>query len=340
MKVDTFLYGGLAGSEASAARARSEGYDGLWSAELDHDPFLPLARAATAAAPMELGTSIVVAFARTPMTLANTAWDLQSLTGGRFILGLGSQVRAHIERRFSMPWSHPAPRMREYIQALLAIWDCWQNGTPLDFQGEFYRHTLMTPMFNPGPLEWGRPKVMLAGVGTTMTRVAAEVADGFLAHGFTTRSYLQNVTLPALTDGLSRTGRTRDDFEVKYSPFVVTGRDDEEIEGAIAETRERIAFYASTPSYRPVLEHHGWGELQTDLNNMARKGQWKEMGTLVDDDVLEAFALVAKTDELPAALGRWVAGLADRTGFSAPSGVDPVHTAEMIAALRQAASRP
>jgi probable F420-dependent oxidoreductase len=339
VKVDTFLSGGLAEAEVNAALASAAGYDGLWSAELNHDPFLPLARAATAALPMQIGTSIVVAFARTPMTLANTSWDLQSLSGGRFILGLGSQVRAHIERRFSMPWSHPAPRMREYIQALFAIWDSWQNATPLEFRGDFYTHTLMTPMFSPGPLEWGRPKVMLAAVGTAMTRVAGEVADGLLAHGFTTRSYLKEVTLPAVEEALAKAGRPREEFEVKYSPFVATGRDDEEIERSIAEVRERIAFYASTPAYRPVLEHHGWGDLQTDLNVLARKGQWKEMGGLIDDEVLAAFSLVARSVDLPEALGQWVAGLADRTGFYASSDVGPDQTVEMIATLRHAASR-
>jgi probable F420-dependent oxidoreductase len=338
MKVDAFLSGGLAEAEAVAAEVRAAGYDGLWSAELDHDPFLPLARAATAAGAMQLGTSIVVAFARSPMTLANTAWDLQALSGGRFILGLGSQVRAHIERRFSMPWSHPAPRMREFIRALLAIWDTWQNGTPLNFTGDFYAHTLMTPMFDPGPLNSGRPRVMLAAVGTAMTRVAGEVADGLLAHGFTTRSYLQEITLPTVEEALVKAGRSRADFEVKYSPFVATGNTDEEIERAILETRERIAFYASTPAYRPVLEHHGWGELQTDLNHLARKGEWTQMGTLIDDDVLAAFALVAKAADVPSALGRWVAGLADRTGFISPSGIGPQQTEEMIAALRESAA--
>ncbi len=255
---------------------------------------------------MELGTSIVVAFARSPMTLANTAWDLQALSGGRFLLGLGSQVRAHIERRFSMPWSHPAARMREFIAALQAIWASWQDGTPLDFRGDFYQHTLMTPMFNPGPLPQGPPRAFLAAVGTAMTRVAGEVADGLLVHGFTTRSYLQDVTLPALATALDRAGRSRSEFQVKYSPFLVTGSSEAELADAATEARERIAFYASTPAYRPVLEHHGWGDLQTELNHLARRGEWKAMGGLIDDDVLEAFALVAPRSELAAALGRWM----------------------------------
>ncbi len=337
LKIDTSLTGELADAEAVAVRARAAGYDGVWTSEVRHDPFLPLARAATAAAPLELGTSIVVAFARNPMTLASTAWDLQALSGGRFVLGLGSQVRAHIERRFSMPWSHPAARMREFVLALRAIWSSWQHGTRLNFQGEFYRHTLMTPAFDPGPLPHEPPKVLLAAVGTGMTRVAAEVADGLLVHGFTTRSYLGQVTLPALAAGLTRVGRRRAGFEVKYSPFVITGSDEKELAEATVEVKERIAFYASTPSYRPVLEHHGWGDLQTELNLLARRGEWQAMGGLIDDEVLAAFALVAPRPELPAALGRWIRGLADRTSWSSPAGTGPEETGEVLATLRAAA---
>ncbi len=312
----------------------------MWSAELNHDPFLPLARAATAAAPLELGTSIAVAFARNPMALATTAWDLQALSGGRFLLGLGSQVRAHIERRFSMPWSQPAARMREFILAMRAIWATWQHGTPLDFRGEFYQHTLMTPAFDPGPLPEGPPRVLLAAVGTSMTRVAAEVADGLLVHGFTTRSYLSEVTLPTLDAALAAAGRSRQGFEVKYPPFVVSGPDERELADAATEAKERIAFYASTPAYRPVLEHHGWGDLQPELNQLARRGEWKAMGGLIDDEVLAAFAVIAPTPELPAALGRWVGGLADRTSWSSPPGTSPEQTMDLLAAVRAAAASP
>ncbi len=331
------MVGDLADAEVVARRSLAAGFDGLWSAELSHDPFLPLARAATAAAPMELGTSIAVAFARNPMVLATTAWDLQALSAGRFLLGLGSQVRAHIERRFSMPWSHPAARMREFILALRAIWESWQHTTPLDFRGDFYQHTLMTPVFDPGPLSFGPPRVLLAAVGTAMTRVAAEVADGLLVHSFTTRSYLQEVTLPALEAGLADAGRSRHDFEVKYPPFVVTGSDDKELAEAATEARERIAFYASTPAYRPVLEHHGWGDLQRELNTLARKGEWKAMGGLIDDEVLSAFAVIAPRSDLPAALGRWVGGLADRTSWTPPAGASPEETSETLTVLRSAA---
>jgi probable F420-dependent oxidoreductase len=319
IKVDTFV-AGLAQAEAGAADAEEAGFDGLWTAELSHDPFLPLAVAAPAARRLDLGTSIVVAFARTPMTLASTAWDLQAWSSGRFYLGLGSQVRAHIERRFSMPWSHPAPRMREFILAMRAIWAAWQDGVSLDFRGDFYSHTLMTPNFNPGPVPQGPPKVLLAAVGTAMTQVAAEVADGLLVHSYTTRRYLSEVTIPTLNAALQQAGRSRDDFEVKYPPFVVTGSNPEEMEAEARATKERIAFYASTPTYRPVLELHGWGDLQRDLNKLARAGEWKAMGQLIDDEILRAFAVVAPTSELPAALAQWLGGMVDRTSIGATLG--------------------
>jgi probable F420-dependent oxidoreductase len=289
---------------------------------------------------MELGTSIAVAFARSPMTVAATAWDLQALTGGRFVLGLGSQVRAHIERRFSMPWSHPAARMREFVLALRAIWTSWQDTQPLDFRGEFYTHTLMTPNFDPGPLASGPPRVFVAAVGEAMTATAAQVGDGLLAHGFTTRRYLSEVTLPAVERALAAAGRDRSGFEITYAPFVVTGPDEEAMVRAADEARERIAFYASTPSYRSVLELHGWGDLQTELNTLARKGEWKAMGGLIDDEVLNAFAVVAGTDELAGAYRAWVSGLADRTSFTPPPGVDPDRAAAMVAEVRGAGAAP
>jgi probable F420-dependent oxidoreductase len=337
MKIDAFLSGGLSEAASDATGAREAGYDGVWSAELSHDPFLPLARAADAAAGLDLGTSIAVAFARSPMTLANTAWDLQALSGGHFLLGLGSQVRAHIERRFSMPWSRPAARMRELILAMQAIWASWQNGTKLDFQGEFYTHTLMTPNFDPGPLPTGPPKVLLAAVGEAMTRVAGEVADGLLVHSFTTRRYLQEVTLPVLAESLAKAGRSRADFEVKYAPFVVTGEDEAEMAKSLEVAKERIAFYGSTAAYRPVFEVHGWGQLQTDLNVLARKGEWKAMGRLIDDDVLHAFAVVSSIEALPEALGSWVGGLADRTSFTPTVGAGADETRRILARVRAAA---
>ena len=233
-----------------------------------------------------------------------------------------------------MPWSRPAARMREYVLALHAIWQSWQDDGRLDFDGEFYQHTLMTPMFSPGPLPSGPPRVLIAAVGEAMTRVAGEVADGLIAHGFTTRRYLREVTLPTVRAGLARGGRAEKDFDLVYAPFVVTGADEESMAASAAVVRERIAFYAATPSYRGVLELHGWGDLQTSLNALARQGRWQEMGGLIDDEMLGAFAVVAPLDELPAAYARWVGGLADRTGFTPPDGLDTDATRALIAAVR------
>jgi probable F420-dependent oxidoreductase len=338
VKIEALMRGGPREAPAEAAAARARGYDGLHSSELQHDPFLLLARAVDGAPELDFGTSIAVAFARSPMTVAYSAWDLQAVTGGRFSLGLGSQVKAHIERRFAMPWSRPAARMREYVLALRAIWQSWQDGGRLDFDGEFYRHTLMPPAFSPGPLESGAPRVLLAAVGDAMTQVAGEVADGLIVHGFTTRRYLREVTLPTLRRGLARGGRAREDFEFVYAPFVVTGADERAMAASAAVARERIAFYASTPAYRPVLELHGLGDLQGELNALAQRGEWQAMGGLIDDAVLREFALVAPLDELPAAYARWVGGLADRTSFTPPETMDAEAARELIAAIRATAA--
>ena len=303
---------------AEAARHEAVGYDGLWASESAHDPFLPLMLAGEHTERLELGTAIAVAFARSPMQLAYTAHDLQAYCGGRFSLGLGSQVKAHIERRFDMPWSHPAPRMREYISALRAIWTCWNEGAKLDFHGDFYTHTLMAPFFSPPPIPQGAPKVYLAAVGEAMTRVAGEVADGLMTHAFTTERYLREVTVPALERGLAKTGRRRDDFSISHLLLTATGRTQEEMDVAIKGTRDQIAFYASTPSYRSVLELHGWGALGeelTALSKSARDDKWAAMGSLIDDNVLNAFAVVAEPDRLAAEIRRRFDGVVERVSF-------------------------
>src|SRR6202795_5058882 len=270
MLVDTGVMAPSAAEIGPRAKELEDlGYDGLLTAETGHDAFLPLALAAQATERIELGTGIAVAFARTPMVLAYTANDLQQMSNGRFILGLGSQIKPHIEKRFSMPWSHPARRMREYILALQAIWTAWNEQTPLRFEGEFYRHTLMTPFFAPPPNPYGAPKVFLAAVGEKMSEVAGEVADGIIIHGFTTERYVKEVTLPAVEPGLAKAGRSREGFEVSGPLFVVTGTNDDEIEKAKTATRRQIAFYGSTPNYRGVLDLHGWGELQPELNALS-----------------------------------------------------------------------
>jgi probable F420-dependent oxidoreductase len=318
-----------------AARELEEvGFGGTWTAEIAHDPFMPLLRAAEATEHIELGTGIAVAFARNPMLVAATGWDLQAFSGGRFILGLGSQVRPHITRRFSMPWSRPAARMKEFISATRAIWESWQHGTKLDFDGEFYTHTLMTPMFDPGPNPHGIPRIFLAGVGERMTEVAGEVADGFLCHAFTTERWLREVTVPALERGLDRSGRELSDIQVSGPAFVVTGRDEQEMAASRSATVAQIAFYGSTPAYRGVLDLHGWGELGDELHAMSTSGRWADMGDAIDDEVLDAFAVVAEPARVAAGLRERYGDVIDRIMFYAPVAADPETWAPVMEELR------
>lgn len=316
----------------AATELESRGYDGGWTGEINHDPFLPMLLAAEHTSTIQLGTSIAVAFARNPMTVANVAWDLQSFSAGRFILGLGTQIRPHIEKRFSMPWSRPVARMREFIVALRAIWDCWQGGGRLGFEGDFYTHKIMTPMFTPEPLNCALPEIFVAAVGAAMTEMCGETADGVIAHAFTTRRYLDEVTLPALEKGIRRAGRDRGDVAVSCPVFVVTGRSEAEMTDAAVGIRKQIAFYGSTPAYLNVLELHGWADLHTELHRMSRQGEWDAMGTLIDDDVLGAFAVVAPVDELAAALRVRCEGAVDRVLPAFPASL-PRET--VVSILRQ-----
>jgi probable F420-dependent oxidoreductase len=336
MKVDGGI-GGIDGAGDMARLQEDQGYDGLWSVETGHDPFFPLLMAAQATEKVELGTGIAVAFARSPMTTAVQANDLQLASKGRFILGLGSQIKAHIEKRFSMPWSHPAPRMREFILAMHAIWDSWNNGTKLDFRGDFYSHTLMTPFFSPGANPHGRPKVYLAAVGEKMTEVAGEVADGMLVHPFTTERYLREVTIPAIERGMAKAGRTREnsDFELSLPAFVVTGANEGEREAATGLVKSQVSFYGSTPAYRGVLELHGWGDLQTELNGLSKQGQWGEMAKRIDDEIMAAFSIDAELDEVaPKVLERF-GGVVDRVSFYGNLTSDAEKKSEIVAALQK-----
>jgi probable F420-dependent oxidoreductase len=336
MYVDGSIGSDLNKVPAQVQKVEAAGYDAAWGAETVIDPFLALTLAAEHSDHIGLGTSIVVAFARSPMTLAQSAWNIQSYSDGRFMLGLGSQIKAHIEKRFSMPWSHPAPRMAEFISAMRAIWDSWQNGTKLDFRGDFYTHTLMTPFFNPGPVEAGPPKVVLAAVGEGMTKVAGLHADGLLVHGFSTEKYLREVTLPTLDAALAKSGRTRDQFEISYPIFVATGGNDQEMEAAAIGTRKQIAFYGSTPAYRTVLESHGWGELQTELNQLSKQGEWDLMGTKITDDILDAFAVRGTPDEIGAMIKERIGDVVDRVSLYTPYASDPEVTETIRTALQTA----
>ena len=337
MKIDGGIGTDLHKAGKQALEAEAAGYTGVWTAETSHDPFFPLLLAAEHTTTLELGTSIAVAFARNPMTLANIGWDLQSYSKGRFIIGLGSQIKPHITKRFSMEWSHPAPRMRELILAMRAIWDTWLNGTKLDFRGEFYKHTLMTPFFAPDASdlsEYGVPKVFLAGVGELMTEVAGEVCDGFICHGFTTEKYLREVTLPALQRGRAKAGKTMDGFEIVGPSFVVTGNDEAQLQAATAGTRQQIAFYGSTPAYRGVLELHGWGGLQEQLNVLSKQGSWVEMGDLVTDEILDTFAVVGEPEAIAPELSRRYGDVIQRISIYAPYTSDPERWQRVIADVK------
>lgn len=312
MRISGMLGADLDMAPLAIAELERRGYDAAFTAEINSDPFLPLVLAAEHSEDIALTTSISVAFARNPMTMANLAWDLNQYSKGRFTVGLGSQIKPHITRRFSMPWSKPAARMREFILAMQAIWACWDTGEKLEFNGEFYQHNLMTPMFTPTNAGHGRPGVNLAAVGPLMTEVAGEVANGVIAHGFTTAKYLQDVTLPAVERGLAKSGRRREEFDISLPAMVVTGANEEAFKQSRLAVQSQLGFYASTPAYRPVLEVHGWGELQTEAHRLTREGRWEDMSTLITDDILHAFAIVSDDiKQIPALLAKRYSGLAD-----------------------------
>jgi len=314
---------------AAAQAAEATGFSGISTQENRQDPFLPLAVAAAHTEDLELRTSIAIAFARSPMVAANMSWDLQRASNGNFTLGLGSQVKGHNVRRFSVPWSAPAPRMREYVQAIRAIWDCWKNGTPLDYQGEHYQFSLMTPNFTPEPLDGELPKIQIAAVGPAMMKVAAEECDGVMLHAFCTRKYLDEVILPKLQQGLNAKGKARTDFEISGGGFLVTGKDDEAVNKMFEWVRMRVGFYGSTPSYWPVFEAHGWQDLGQKLNDMSKKGQWQDMTKEISDDVVHEFCAVGRFDEIEKEISRRFAGPIDV--ISMPSDTP----SDLIMALKQ-----
>lgn len=335
--VDGTCGASLLGIERQVTRARRCRLDGVWTTEVSRDPFLPLALAARADDRLQLGTAVAVAFARSPLTTAAAANDLQQLSSGRFTLGLGSQVKAHVTRRFSMPWSPPAARMREYVLALRAIWRSWEDGTPLAFEGEHYTHTLMPPLFRPEPHPFGPPPVVVAAVGPDMTRAAAEVADGLLVHAFTTPRYLEEVTLRLVTAELTRGGRSRSGFTVCLPLLVATGADEADLDAAVHAVRRQIAFYAATPAYRPVLDLHGWGGLHDALHPLSQAGDWDAMTSLVEDEVLHAFAVIGAPAQIGPELHRRVGATVDRCTLFTPYPVADEVLAEVVTGARQPA---
>ena len=335
MKVDAGGYHSTVdGAGSAAVAAEQAGYAGWWAPETQIDPFIGCAVAAERTASIEIGTAIAVAFARNPMTVALQANDLQALSGGRFFVGLGSQIKPHITKRYSMEWSHPAPRMREFVLAMRAIWDAWAGRAELDFRGEFYTHTLMTPFFNPGVNQFGNPKVFLAAVGPLMTEVAGEVADGLLCHGFSTERYLREVTIPALERGRAKAGKPLEGFEISGPSFVVARDSPEERATGTQIVRGQIGFYGSTPAYRPVLEVHGWGELQDELNAATKRGEWDKLPGMIDDEVLNAFAIIGTPEEAVAEIKRRYGDVVTRITLDLPPDFDRDRRAALFAELQ------
>jgi probable F420-dependent oxidoreductase len=303
---------------AYARKVEALGFDCLWSSETQHDPYLPLAVAATVTSRVKLGTAIAVAFPRSPMITAHIAWDLQKASDGRFILGLGTQVKGHNERRFSVKFESPGPRLREAVQAMRAIWDCWQNGTPLKFKGEFYRFDLMTPFFNPGPIAHPRIPVYIAGVNQYMCRVAGEVCDGLHVHPFNSPKYLREYVHPAVEGGLRASGRSRKDFTYVTSTFVIIGDTEAERVQARQAVRQQTAFYASTRTYEPVLAAHGWQDVAPQLHRKSVEGDWGGMAALITDEMVDAYAVTGTYDTIAAQIKERYTGLLDRTSFYQP----------------------
>jgi probable F420-dependent oxidoreductase len=334
MKLDTaMLTPSMRSAIGEARRAEEMGFDALWTAETSHDPFLPLVLAAEHTTRIKLGTAIAVAFPRSPLVLAQIGWDLQELSGGRFILGLGTQVKGHNERRFGVKWEHPGPKLREMIQMIHAVWDCWQNGTRPSFAGKFYNFTLMTPFFNAGPLQYPRPPIYIAGVNEYMCRLAGELCDGFHIHPFHSIKYLDEVVFPNVKAGVQKAGRKPEDVVMTSTVFVIAGDTPAEIEAAKGPVRQQISFYASTPAYVGVLEAHGWGEVGRRLTDKSKRGEWTGMADEITDEMLDVYAITCTWDELADKVQAKYKGYLDRVGFYFPMTGEPERWRKMVRAF-------
>ncbi|WP_375486536.1 TIGR03617 family F420-dependent LLM class oxidoreductase [uncultured Mycobacterium sp.] len=331
MKIDTAIPDDL--DPRSAARQAEElGFDGIWTGEVRHDPFVGLGLAASVTKRVTVGTSVAVAFARNPMSAAVLANDLQVLSNGRFVRGLGAQIKAHITRRFSMPWSEPVGRMQEYIFALREIWKSWRDDAELNFRGDVYSHTLMPPMFRPEQHPHGPPKVLLAAVGPAMTTLAANAADGLICHSFNTEMYLHAVTLPALAGAQ---GDRSDSYEIVGTPLFIVGRTPTELSTGKECVRKQIAFYGSTPAYRGVLDQQGWGPLADELYALSVTNRWHQLSELISDDVLEAFAAIGDAPEVARQLAERYGNIFTRTSLCAAYPLAVELLIDVVNALRR-----
>ena len=324
----------LSGVAAEASWAESMGYDGISASETSHDPFLPLALAATATSRVSLETRVAIAFPRSPMVVAHTARDLQDLSRGRFRLGLGTQVKGHIERRFSTKWESPGPKLREYVESLRQIWDCWNGDGSLDYQGKFYQFSLMSPFFNPGPSSFPHPAIYNGAVNAYNCRVAGQVTDGLMLHSLTSDKYVREVIKPNVVKGAEQAGRDPSKAKISGGGFIITGPDKASIRDMEAEVRRRISFYASTRTYFPALECHGFTETGKQLHEMSLKGRWAEMAELVGDDMLDAFCVRGEYDEIADKFLQRYGDLLDEVSFS-PHTVEPIEQAQLKKIIRR-----
>jgi probable F420-dependent oxidoreductase len=339
LRVDAGIWCDITETGGRARELESIGFDGIYVPETGHDPFLPIAAAAQTTTRLQLRTGVAIAFPRSPTHLAMVANDLQLLSKGRFQLGLGSQVKAHVERRFATPWKDPIAQMRDLVQAIRAVFMSWNDRSRLDFHSEHYTLTLMTPFFSPEPNPYGAPPILLAALGPKMTEVAGEVADGVLPHGLSTSRYFSEVTLPALERGLAKAGRQRSDVELCFPNLIATGDNDEDLDASLTKLRQHLAFYASTPTYRGVLELHGLGDLQHDLHQLTAQNRWGEMGALITDDVLDVFTVVGTPAAVAARIIERASGIADRVSFFSPAPMSPERTAFIVDAIKRSSTR-
>jgi probable F420-dependent oxidoreductase len=333
MKIDAPITSNMGKIGADAKQLEALGYDGVRLAELNHEPFMPLAIAAEHTERLELVTSVAVAFARSPMNLAQIAHDLNAYAEGRLVLGIGSQVKPHIEKRFSMPWHKAAAQMREFIGAMNAIFDCWYEGKRLEFVGEYYHHTLMPATFTPENTDAPRPRIALSATGPLMTKVAAELADGMIMHPFSSEKYMREVTLPAIEEGLSKSNRSLDEFQLDYAPMLATGESEQAITQAIETVRGRIAFYGCTVAYKPVLDIHGWGDMQDELIALNRQHKQADMAALITDEMVDTIAIVGDPVSVVAQMKSRLGDVIHRTSFSGLSLSDET-IQEMLTQLR------